>query len=124
MRVPLSWLGDYVDLPEDATADDVVSAMLARFDQAADDVDLEAGAKALGLTPLEVVTIASLVVTGLLALTARQSNESTERRLLREQLEQSSLVVDVGVERRPVDPRREALFARDGDAWAGPAPVG
>lgn len=45
----------------DVTADDVVSAMLARFDQAASDADLEAAATAKGLTPLEVITVASLV---------------------------------------------------------------
>jgi UPF0755 protein len=45
----------------DVTPDEVVEAMLGRFDQAAADVDLEAQAEARGLTPLEVVTIASLL---------------------------------------------------------------
>jgi len=43
------------------TADQVVSAMLKRFNQAATDADLEAAAKAIGRTPLEVVTVASIL---------------------------------------------------------------
>jgi UPF0755 protein len=43
------------------TADDVVSAMLRRFDQEAQDTDLNAAAKAAGLTPLEVLTVASIL---------------------------------------------------------------
>ena len=42
-------------------ADDVVSAMLKRFDQAAADADLENAAKAIGRTPLEVLTVASIL---------------------------------------------------------------
>ncbi len=45
----------------DVTADEVIESMLSRFDQAAGDVDLEGGAEARGLTPLQVVTIASLL---------------------------------------------------------------
>lgn len=43
------------------TADQVVSAMLARFGQAAQDADLTTSAKALGRTPLEIVTVASIL---------------------------------------------------------------
>ncbi|MEI8055772.1 MAG: endolytic transglycosylase MltG [Actinomycetes bacterium] len=45
----------------DATADKVISALLDRFAKAARDTDLEAGAKALGRTPLEVLTVASIL---------------------------------------------------------------
>jgi UPF0755 protein len=45
----------------DVAADEVVEAMLTRFDQAAGDVDLESRAAERGLTALEVVTIASLL---------------------------------------------------------------
>lgn len=45
----------------DATADEIVEAMLTRFNQAAEAVDLEAAAKARGITPREAVVIASLV---------------------------------------------------------------
>ncbi len=44
-----------------------------------------------------LVTVASLVVTGLLAFAARASNESTERRLLREQLAQASASLTTSV---------------------------
>ncbi|MFN8156727.1 MAG: endolytic transglycosylase MltG [Candidatus Nanopelagicales bacterium] len=44
-----------------ATADDVVKAMLTRFDQAATDLDLESAAAQRGLDPLDVVTIASIL---------------------------------------------------------------
>jgi UPF0755 protein len=43
------------------TADQVVSALIKRFNQAATDADLEASAKAIGRTPLEVVTVASIL---------------------------------------------------------------
>ena len=43
------------------TSDAVVTAMLKRFGQAATDADLEASAKALGRTPLEVLTVASIL---------------------------------------------------------------
>ena len=49
------------DFQPGVTADQVVTAMLKRFDQAATDADLEAAAKALGRTPLEVVTVASIL---------------------------------------------------------------
>jgi UPF0755 protein len=45
----------------DATADEVVEAMLARFNQAAEAVDLVDSAKARGITPREAVIVASLV---------------------------------------------------------------
>jgi UPF0755 protein len=43
------------------TSDQVVTAMLKRFGQAATTVDLESAAKALGRTPLEIVTVASIL---------------------------------------------------------------
>ncbi|MDA8435600.1 MAG: endolytic transglycosylase MltG [Actinomycetales bacterium] len=43
------------------SADTVVSAMLKRFDQAAAEADLENAAKAIGRTPLEVLTVASIL---------------------------------------------------------------
>ena len=43
------------------TADDIVSALLARFDQAASDADLVTESAAIGHTPLEVLTVASLL---------------------------------------------------------------
>ncbi|MFN8167204.1 MAG: endolytic transglycosylase MltG [Candidatus Nanopelagicales bacterium] len=43
------------------TADQVVERMLKRFDQEAEDIDLDAAAKELGLTPLQVVTVASIL---------------------------------------------------------------
>lgn len=43
------------------TADEVVSAMLARFDQASSDLELESAAAARGLTPLDVLTVASIL---------------------------------------------------------------
>jgi UPF0755 protein len=43
------------------TADQVVTAMLKRFNQGAADADLEAAAKAAGRTPLEIVTVASIL---------------------------------------------------------------
>jgi UPF0755 protein len=44
-----------------ATATEILRAMVSRFKQEATAVDLEAGARALGYTPYDVVTIASLV---------------------------------------------------------------
>ncbi|MCA0330084.1 MAG: endolytic transglycosylase MltG [Actinobacteria bacterium] len=44
-----------------ASADQVVKAMLTRFNQAADAVDLEAAAKKRGITPKDAVIMASLV---------------------------------------------------------------
>jgi UPF0755 protein len=49
------------DLGTGITAEDVIGAMLRRFDQAATSVGLEAEAQKVGLTPYQVVTIASLV---------------------------------------------------------------
>jgi UPF0755 protein len=43
------------------TSDAVVAAMLKRFGQAATAADLEASAKAIGRTPLEVLTVASIL---------------------------------------------------------------
>jgi UPF0755 protein len=47
--------------PPDATATDVLSAMVKRWQQAADDAHLTDRAKALGYTPAELMTVASLV---------------------------------------------------------------
>jgi UPF0755 protein len=49
------------DFGPDAKPVDMLRAMVDRWRQAADDADLEAGAKRLGYTPAEVMTIASLV---------------------------------------------------------------
>jgi UPF0755 protein len=49
------------DFPPGATADAVVSAMLKRFNQSATAADLVDAAKALGRTPLEIVTVASIL---------------------------------------------------------------
>jgi UPF0755 protein len=45
----------------DATPVEMLAAMVTRFNQAATTVSLEAGAAALGRTPLEIVTIASII---------------------------------------------------------------
>jgi UPF0755 protein len=45
----------------DVTADKVIATMIGRFDQAAEQADLEAGARERKLTPLELLTVASLV---------------------------------------------------------------
>jgi UPF0755 protein len=50
----------YVVTPEDTPAS-VLRAMVARWEQAAQDADLEAGAADLGYTPEEIMTVASLV---------------------------------------------------------------
>ena len=47
--------------PPDTTATDVLAAMVKRWRQAADDADLTTRAKALGYTPGELMTVASLV---------------------------------------------------------------
>lgn len=47
--------------PPKATARQMLRAMVARWRQAADEVDLEASAKRNGLTPAELMTVASLV---------------------------------------------------------------
>jgi UPF0755 protein len=49
------------DIKPETTAGSLVQAMLTRFGQAAETVDLEAGAAEHGLTPREIVTIASIV---------------------------------------------------------------
>lgn len=49
------------DIKPETTAGSLVQAMLTRFGQAAETVDLEAGAAQHGLTPREIVTIASIV---------------------------------------------------------------
>lgn len=49
------------DLPSDVTAEALVTKMLARFDQAADEVGLVKGATQLDYTPREVLTVASIV---------------------------------------------------------------
>ncbi len=49
------------DVPPGSTATQVLTLMTRRFAQAASDTALVAGAKALGLTPLQVVTIASII---------------------------------------------------------------
>jgi UPF0755 protein len=43
------------------SSDKVVTAMLTRFGQSAQDLDIDGQAKARGLTPLEVVTVASIL---------------------------------------------------------------
>jgi UPF0755 protein len=45
----------------DVTPDTVISTMIDRFDQSAQEIDLEAGARDRKLTPLELLTVASLV---------------------------------------------------------------
>lgn len=49
------------DVEPGATAEDVLTAMVRRFDQAATDVDLVARAGEVGLDPREVVVVASLL---------------------------------------------------------------
>jgi UPF0755 protein len=49
------------DVPPGTTATQVLQLMTARFAVAATATDLVAGAQALGLTPLQVVTIASII---------------------------------------------------------------
>ncbi len=49
------------DVEPGTTAVQVLSQMVDRFEQAADAVDLESGASALGRTPYEVLIVASLV---------------------------------------------------------------
>ncbi len=47
--------------PPNADATDMLSAMVDRWQQAADEADLEGRAKALGYTPAQLMTVASLV---------------------------------------------------------------
>ena len=49
------------EIPPNATAKSVLKAMVDRWRQAADKVDLEGAASALGRTPAELMTIASLI---------------------------------------------------------------
>ncbi len=49
------------DFPPKATAGDVLARMVQRFHQAAEKADLVGGAKSLGHTPHEIVTIASII---------------------------------------------------------------
>jgi len=49
------------DFQPGVTSDQVVTAMLKRFNQSAMQLDLEASAKATGRTPLEIVTVASIL---------------------------------------------------------------
>lgn len=49
------------DIEPGSTAQQVLSMMVARFQQSADADGLVAGSKALGLTPYQVVTVASLI---------------------------------------------------------------
>ncbi|GII65427.1 hypothetical protein Skr01_55120 [Sphaerisporangium krabiense] len=44
-----------------STPDEILASMVARFSEAAEQADLVAGAKKVGRTPLEIVTIASIV---------------------------------------------------------------
>ena len=49
------------DIRPDTTAETLIRSMINRFIQAAEDVDLEARAEAAGYSPLEVVTMASII---------------------------------------------------------------
>lgn len=49
------------DLPPDATPRSILAGMVDRWEQAADEADLEARAAELGYTPHELMTVASLV---------------------------------------------------------------
>lgn len=49
------------DFPPDATAATVLGTAVARFDQSAEAVGLTAGAARLGYSPLQVVTVASII---------------------------------------------------------------
>jgi UPF0755 protein len=49
------------DIQPGETATDVLKAMVTRFDQAASDVKLTAGARRLGLSEYQIVTLASIV---------------------------------------------------------------
>ena len=49
------------EFPPDATATSVLNTAIARFDQSAQAVGLVAGAAKLGYTPLQVVTVASII---------------------------------------------------------------
>lgn len=49
------------DFPPKATAGDILTRMVQRFQQTAEKVELESGAKSLGHTPHEIITIASII---------------------------------------------------------------
>jgi UPF0755 protein len=49
------------DIRPDTTAESLIQTMINRFIQAAEDVDLEARAEAAGYSPLDVVTMASII---------------------------------------------------------------
>jgi UPF0755 protein len=49
------------ELPPDASARQLLRMMVARFEESARRLDLERGARSLGMSPLEVVTVASIV---------------------------------------------------------------
>jgi UPF0755 protein len=49
------------DIQGDTTASSLISAMINRFSRAADEVDLVDAASGVGLTPLEVVSVASII---------------------------------------------------------------
>jgi UPF0755 protein len=49
------------DFPPGTTAKQALTAMVTRFNQAADDVDLVKGAQRLGMSPYDILTIASIV---------------------------------------------------------------
>lgn len=46
---------------KDATAEDMLNAMVAKFNEVADEIDLVARAKSTGHTPYDILTIASLI---------------------------------------------------------------
>lgn len=49
------------DIQPDTTAESLIESMISRFNQAAEDVELVARAEAAGYTPLEAVTMASII---------------------------------------------------------------
>ncbi|MBA8795105.1 UPF0755 protein [Friedmanniella endophytica] len=52
---------DTYELPQDVTAGSVLRLMTARYDQVADEVGLDAGAKRLGRSPYQVLIVASII---------------------------------------------------------------
>ncbi len=49
------------DIQPDTTAESLIRSMITRFQQAAEELDLAARAEAAGYTPLEIVTMASII---------------------------------------------------------------
>lgn len=49
------------EISPESSPDEILAAMVARFNRAAEDTDLVNGARRVGRTPLEIVTIASIV---------------------------------------------------------------